>query len=303
MASNRSRFQVAFLFVYSLTVGLAVLHAQDSTMREVGRRDWESSLPDGEGKGLVLGVCTQCHSLNSTALQRKTSREWERTVFDMVARGAQLQPAEIPIVATYLAKSFGLDAPPGSISAGNPAAPRIAPGGQSLSGSLPEGLAKGVLQRSCTQCHGLDKIAAATKTEAGWRASVKDMIRLGAKLKPDEDKTVVAYLVEHFGPKASSTMSRAEPNASSSRTNEVARDSVAADPSQLLPDGEGKGLILATCVQCHNLRYVVGQRKDAEGWRRTVHDMVARGTQVTSDEAEIIARYLAEHRSMEKRQR
>lgn len=303
MTSNRSTFQVAFFLLYSLTIGLAVLHAQDSTMREVGRRDWDSSLPDGEGKGLVLGVCTQCHSLNSTALQRKTSRDWQRTVNDMVARGAQLQPAEIPIVATYLAKSFGLDAPSGPISPGNSTVSRSAPGSQSLYGSLPQGLAKAILQRSCTLCHDLDRITTASKTEAGWRASVKDMMRLGAKLKPDEDKTVVAYLVEHFGPKASAAMSRAEPNADSSRTNEVARESVAADPSQLLPDGEGKGLILATCVQCHNLRYVVGQRKDAEGWRRTVHDMVARGTQVTWEEAEIIARYLAEHRSMEKKQR
>lgn len=296
MTSNRFRFQVAFFFIYSVTVGLAVPHAQDSTMREVGRRDWESSLPDGEGKGLVLGVCSQCHSLNSTVMQRKSSRDWERTVFDMVARGAQLQPAEITIVATYLAKSFGLDAPPAPSSAVRPPSP--APVG--LFRPLPDGAAKGILLRSCTQCHGLEKIASAAKTEAGWRATLQDMIRLGAKLKPDEDKTVIGYLVENVGPRTSAVPSRPETGVGSS-TNEGTRESVAADLSQLLPDGEGKGLILGACVQCHNLRYVVGQRKDAEGWRRTVHDMVARGTQVTWEEAEIIARYLAEHRSLEKK--
>lgn len=300
MMSNRSRFQVAFFFLYSLTIGLAVLHAQDSTMREVGRRDWASSLPDGEGKGLVLGACTQCHSLSSTALQRKTSFEWRRTVNDMVARGAQLQSAEIPIVAAYLTKSFGLDSPQEPTSARDPGGPRSALDGQSLSRSLPDGVAKAILQRSCTQCHELDKISAAAKTEASWRASVRDMVRLGAKLKPDESSTLVAYLVEHFGPKPTAAVSRAEPDAGSSRTTEVARASVTADPAQLLPDGEGKGIILATCVQCHNLSYVVGQRKDPGEWRRTVHDMVARGTQVTWEEAEIIARYLAEHRSLEK---
>jgi mono/diheme cytochrome c family protein len=165
--------------------------------------------------------------------------------------------------------------------------------------SLPDGVAKAILLRSCTQCHGLEKIATAAKTEAGWRATLKDMIRLGAKLKPDEDKTVIGYLVENVGPRTSAVLSR--PEAASSSTNEAARDGAAADPSQLLPDGEGKGLILGACVQCHNLRYLTSQRKDAEGWRRTVHDMVARGTQVTWEEAEIIARYLAEHRSLEKK--
>lgn len=298
MTSNRSGFQVAFFFAYCLTVGLAVLHAQDSTMREVGRRDWANSLPDGEGKGLVLGTCTQCHSLSSTALQRKTAFEWHRTVNDMVARGAQLQPAEIPIVAAYLASSFGSGSPPDPASARNPVAQRAAQSPYS-SGSLPDGVAKAILERSCIQCHGLEKITAASKTEAGWRASVKDMVRLGARLKPDEVNTVTAYLVEHFGPKAPAAVSPAEP-AGASGTSETVRASVTSDPSQLLPDGEGKGLILATCVQCHNLRYVVSQRKDADGWRNTVHDMVARGTQVTWEEAEIIARYLAEHRSLEK---
>jgi hypothetical protein len=69
----------------------------------------------------------------------------------------------------------------------------------------------------------------------------------------------------------------------------------AADPAQSLPDAEGKGLILASCVQCHNLRYVTEIRKDTEGWRRTVNDMIARGTQITKEEAEIIVRYLGEH--------
>ncbi len=100
------------LVIFALSVGNVLLRAQDSSMREVGRRDWAQALPDGEGKGLILAACTQCHSLNSTVQQRKTAAQWRRTVQDMVERGAQIQLPEIPIIANYLAQSFPPGGPP-----------------------------------------------------------------------------------------------------------------------------------------------------------------------------------------------
>lgn len=289
------RYRVLVLLVYALTAGAAAHYAQDSSMREVGRRDWAAEMPDGEGKGLVLGACTQCHSLNSTVLQRKTADGWGRTVRDMVARGAQLQTNEIDVVTTYLARSFGPGAPP--LSSGvSISAPDTSSAGQSrriTAKDLPEEPARAVVLRSCTECHGLDKIANTRKSEAGWQASVKDMIRLGARLRADETTVLVAYLVKHFGlqSKQASQATADDPAVA------PAGPARAADPAQMLPDAEGKGLILGNCVQCHSLRYVTDIRKDVEGWRRTVNDMIARGTQITKEEAEIIVRYLGEHRA------
>ena len=60
-----------------------------------------------------------------------------------------------------------------------------------------------------------------------------------------------------------------------------------------LPEGEARTIILSACVQCHNLRNTVSQRKTADRWRRTVNEMIWRGTHLTADEAETIIKYLA----------
>ena len=60
-----------------------------------------------------------------------------------------------------------------------------------------------------------------------------------------------------------------------------------------LPEGEARTIILSACVQCHNLRNTVSQRKTADRWRRTVNEMIWRGTHLTADEAETIVKYLA----------
>lgn len=71
--------------------------------------DWKSFLPDGEGKDVTAQLCGTCHNLQKVVVSRKGSQEWERTVYDMVARGAQIFPDEADQIAKYLAKSF----PPG----------------------------------------------------------------------------------------------------------------------------------------------------------------------------------------------
>lgn len=284
MSSKKTKWRAAFLVIYALSVGSIILHAQAPV--EVGRRD--QSLPEGEGKELILGTCTQCHNLAPVVLQRKSAAGWEHTVRDMVSRGAQIHAREIEPIVSYLAQHFGPEALPLATSSEKQAAPLAvtAKSEQSAVAALPEGPAKALILRSCTECHGLDRITDNRKTEAGWQASVKDMIRLGAKLTLEEMAVMVAYLVAHFGPAGSPA------NVASSALERTPKDL-----SRLLPDGEGKGLVLATCVQCHNLRYVVELRKDAAGWRHTVQDMISRGAQLTAAEAELMTDYLARYLS------
>ncbi len=67
---------------------------------------WKNLMPDGEGKDVTAQLCGTCHNLQKTVVSRKSPQEWERTVYDMVARGAQIFPDEAEQIIKYLAKSF-----------------------------------------------------------------------------------------------------------------------------------------------------------------------------------------------------
>jgi hypothetical protein len=71
------------------------------------------------------------------------------------------------------------------------------------------------------------------------------------------------------------------------------------DPVATLPEGKGRDLLQAACVQCHSLKTAVTGRKTAEEWKTTVYDMISRGAQVFPDEAEIIIEYLTKYRGPE----
>jgi cytochrome c5 len=64
-------------------------------------------------------------------------------------------------------------------------------------------------------------------------------------------------------------------------------------PPRPLPPGEGRDLLATACAQCHNLSIIVSMREGASGWRRHVFNMVTRGAQLTSSEAETVIGYLA----------
>jgi len=70
---------------------------------------WKNLMPDGEGKQVTTELCGTCHNLQKTVVSRKSAQEWERTVYDMIRRGAQIFPDEAEQIVKYLATSF----PPG----------------------------------------------------------------------------------------------------------------------------------------------------------------------------------------------
>jgi hypothetical protein len=64
-------------------------------------------LPDGEGKEVVLKVCTPCHGVSEFTAKRLTRKEWDDKVDDMAARGARASDEEFDVIVKYLAKNFG----------------------------------------------------------------------------------------------------------------------------------------------------------------------------------------------------
>jgi hypothetical protein len=82
----------------------------------------------------------------------------------------------------------------------------VACGGAEEEPTLPPGEFGGdlsgeeLLEARCTQCHGLDPVEAASKTEAEWEDTVQRMISKGAELTDAEAETLVQYLTETYGP-------------------------------------------------------------------------------------------------------
>ncbi len=72
----------------------------------------------------------------------------------------------------------------------------------------------------------------------------------------------------------------------------MGRSSASGQKGPALPEGAGRALMLEACVQCHDFKSVVSQRKTAEGWRRTVNEMIWRGAPLLPGEVAILADYL-----------
>jgi hypothetical protein len=70
---------------------------------------WIGMLPPGDGQQETKELCSNCHNLQKIVQSRKTPQEWERSVNDMLARGAQIFPDEAEKITKYLSASF----PPG----------------------------------------------------------------------------------------------------------------------------------------------------------------------------------------------
>ena len=69
-------------------------------------------LPDGNGKAVVVRMCTACHGAAVFSKLRISREGWEDEVSAMVERGAAGTDKEIRTVTAYLVKNFGPDSKP-----------------------------------------------------------------------------------------------------------------------------------------------------------------------------------------------
>ena len=88
----------AFAMIFAACLSAAPVQAQD--------------LPDGNGKDVVMRVCTVCHELTRITSKRWTKEQWNDTVDKMASRGAKASDEEFETIVTYLAKYLGPDRPP-----------------------------------------------------------------------------------------------------------------------------------------------------------------------------------------------
>jgi competence ComEA-like helix-hairpin-helix protein len=67
------------------------------------------------------------------------------------------------------------------------------------SNDLPEGKGKDVLERMCTNCHGLEQVTANRYSKKYWGSVVDDMVSRGAEGSDEDVNLVIAYLARNFG--------------------------------------------------------------------------------------------------------
>jgi helix-hairpin-helix protein len=63
--------------------------------------------------------------------------------------------------------------------------------------------------------------------------------------------------------------------------------------SDLMPPGDGRDLVMASCATCHNLKVVVLGRMNRDAWMKTINDMIQRGAPVFPEEIDPMAVYLS----------
>jgi cytochrome c5 len=80
---------------------VALLFFQDKPVQE------KDPLPEGEGKKLVVKICTDCHGAEQIVAKKRTKDEWNDVVSDMVQKGATGKDDEFEAIVAYLAKNFG----------------------------------------------------------------------------------------------------------------------------------------------------------------------------------------------------
>jgi mono/diheme cytochrome c family protein len=67
-----------------------------------------SNLPDGPGKELVERACGPCHGVSLFNGRHESRDAWNRTIDNMIRRGAKVTPEEFDQLSDYFVQNFGL---------------------------------------------------------------------------------------------------------------------------------------------------------------------------------------------------
>ena len=82
---------------------------------------------------------------------------------------------------------------------------------------------------------------------------------------------------------ANATVLPQAPVTSSAQTKKLA---------DLMPEGDGKRLVVARCHNCHSLETTINAHHDRKEWDATIQRMVNLGTYLTDDDRKLVLDYL-----------
>jgi mono/diheme cytochrome c family protein len=137
------------------------------------------------GKAILDAACTTCHGLEGLANHAYDSRApYESLIGNMIAYGATVTDAQVPVLADYLLKTYGKKPAATTTAAATPD-----PG-------------KAILESACTVCHGLDGMANHNYTsKEPYESLAKSMVAYGAVVTDAQMGPLVDYMFKTYGKK------------------------------------------------------------------------------------------------------
>lgn len=70
------------------------------------------TLAEGPGKDAFVKYCSDCHTVDSVIVNRRSADDWRATVEKMSGYGANVPAADVDVLVTYLSTYYGLTPPP-----------------------------------------------------------------------------------------------------------------------------------------------------------------------------------------------
>jgi competence ComEA-like helix-hairpin-helix protein len=151
--------------------------------------------------------------------------------------------------------------------------------------NLPDGPGKEVFAKICSGCHETDLATSQKKTKDQWKETVDRMIGYGAEITKEQSDQIVNYLAANFGAPADAPKAAAAAKAD-------AKTPAALDAS-VMPEGQGKQVILRECTTCHAPDHFVKYHHTEEEWQAIVIRMGQRAKLTSRDDLDAIQKYLA----------
>lgn len=157
-----------------------------------------------------------------------------------------------------------------------------------------------VLVHKCITCHDMRTILAKPRTAKGWYKVNDRMLEkpavFGDQLTEEDVPFVTAYLVA-ITPDIhkSAKQKREDSRMVLARTNAMVDAAHEADveAAPAVDEKAGQALLEAKCIDCHELDEVEAHGgDDIAGWRSVIAAMVEEGTELTDEEANLLALYL-----------
>jgi len=176
----------------ALSIAFAIAVLALSATAQVGRRAARPKVqrPDGPVWQVIRKNCTACHGIDDYAFYAQDRAAWQK-LLEARHKGSDvaLSDADRSVLLDWLAVRFGPDTKP---------FPRTyIPPEITTFFSDPE--AKRLMNRACTQCHGLDRVEGVRNAEEGWRVTLVDMRERGAQLSDEELERLVEWLARVWG--------------------------------------------------------------------------------------------------------
>ncbi len=126
-----------------------------------------------------------------------------------------------------------------------------------------------LVRSKCLTCHGADLIEQQRLTRAGWQRELDKMVRWGAAVTSDADRTLLLeYFSANFG-------LRPRPSAASTAVSD-----------------RGAEIFAQRCLVCHGGDIVEQQRLGRAGWTREIDKMNRWGAGVNEADKEPVVTYL-----------